>query len=331
MSLRASRHVFVAVSAALASAVTFAGGCSEDDAIVGGECASGYARCGQKCCFAGDGTLADGSNDGAMQDVLLVDGYPGTDGYPGDGHGPDGSTPDGSSSDGANGDGTLADGPETGDGSTDGSLNNPDAACSAPLTTCGGMCVDTTSDSNNCGSCLFVCPPHETCVGSLCGHVTGGVVYIGDDYSVATGGSQAKVLVNAANIAPTFPVNILSYEKYAQFSSINNVNNILPAPTYNITHTNNDPQVVGTLTIKNFGVFLVHDQTGASSGALATLGQGPGPLCSRSSSTTEVSSSFSTGGRAPPMPGQAPARCPASPPGRICWWSPAIRRSRHPR
>src|SRR5258708_37195888 len=33
---------------------------------------------------------------------------------------------------------------------------------------CGGVCVDETSDPNNCGGCGIVCPPGSACVNSMC-------------------------------------------------------------------------------------------------------------------------------------------------------------------
>jgi hypothetical protein len=40
--------------------------------------------------------------------------------------------------------------------------------CGAPLTDCGGQCVDTRSDSNNCGHCGNACPPLINCISGTC-------------------------------------------------------------------------------------------------------------------------------------------------------------------
>jgi cysteine-rich repeat protein len=42
------------------------------------------------------------------------------------------------------------------------------ASCAPPRTTCGDLCVDTTSDSAHCGSCTTVCGNTQSCVGSTC-------------------------------------------------------------------------------------------------------------------------------------------------------------------
>src|SRR5690349_8596401 len=58
----------------------------------------------------------------------------------------------------------------------------PDAAadgttasvCSAPQTSCGGACVDTSSDPTNCGACATRCQDGEVCSKGACALVCGG-------------------------------------------------------------------------------------------------------------------------------------------------------------
>src|SRR5580765_8260534 len=40
--------------------------------------------------------------------------------------------------------------------------------CTAPLQPCSGQCTDTSSDSNNCGSCGIPCGAGRTCQGGEC-------------------------------------------------------------------------------------------------------------------------------------------------------------------
>jgi hypothetical protein len=42
--------------------------------------------------------------------------------------------------------------------------------CTPPLQDCGGMCVDTSDDPNNCGTCGAVCSGGLQCVKGLCAH-----------------------------------------------------------------------------------------------------------------------------------------------------------------
>lgn len=43
------------------------------------------------------------------------------------------------------------------------SCQNGTCVCPVPKTACGGVCVDTSSDPANCGSCGNACAPGQTC------------------------------------------------------------------------------------------------------------------------------------------------------------------------
>ena len=51
---------------------------------------------------------------------------------------------------------------------TDAGVDMAMAMCQQGMTSCGGVCVDTTSDANNCGVCGKVCAMGEQCMGSVC-------------------------------------------------------------------------------------------------------------------------------------------------------------------
>ena len=40
--------------------------------------------------------------------------------------------------------------------------------CATGKTSCGGTCVDTQSDPNNCGACGTVCPANQSCIAGAC-------------------------------------------------------------------------------------------------------------------------------------------------------------------
>ncbi|HEY1551361.1 MAG TPA: hypothetical protein VGG28_26210, partial [Kofleriaceae bacterium] len=71
--------------------------------------------------------------------------------------------------------------------------------CSTPLTDCGGVCVDTTSDADNCGACGLTCATGfcqaSACVGEIAGHV----VAIGHDYQT-TDAAMNRVLGDAVGL-----------------------------------------------------------------------------------------------------------------------------------
>jgi hypothetical protein len=216
---------------------------------------------------ASDGPLADGTaDDGTLPDGALADGPSGDGRVPtDDGAVDDSATPtdDGATDDGATGDAATADANPTDDGAT--SDGAPPFSCDAGLTSCGGPCVDLTSDPENCGGCRNVCAS-QLCVASSCaGTVPGNVVFIGHDYqSTLNGTAQARVLTNAIFLAQPVNVHVLSYEKYADQGAVARVHGILSSSaaagrTLTVTPTSDDADVTG-LTFLDFQVLLVLDQ-----------------------------------------------------------------------
>jgi hypothetical protein len=163
------------------------------------------------------------------------------------------------------------------DASTDdGEAGNP---CTPPLVFCGGLCIDVSADPLNCGACNVVCAS-QLCSGSRCsGAASGGIVYVGHDYTTTLPGTaQARVLSNAVFIPQANPLQVMSYERYASPSAISRVNSILTnvasqiGRTLGIHHTTSDGDIPAQLRLPDFDVLLVHDQPTAPDGALATLG-----------------------------------------------------------
>ena len=273
MSKRARGHVFGAFSGLFAGALVSAGGCGIDDALVGGECAPGYSRCGATCCLATDGPLAD---DGTMGDGPSGDGYRGDgtpDGYLADGE--TGTTGDGYGgdvpTDGPVGDGTTGDGGQgsSRDGNIEGAV---EGGCAPQQTDCSGVCVDTTASNDNCGRCGNMCPPTELCIGGVCEQPVGNVVYIGSDYTTDAPAEQQRVLTNSVNLAAALSVRVLSYEQYALPAATAQVDQrILAGSQYSFTilTTSTLPADFGAQT---YGVLLVHDQASAPAGFLGALG-----------------------------------------------------------
>ena len=244
---------------------------------------------------SGEADLGDaGSGEAGTDDAADGDGG-GTVGPgdpPGDDAAPDGAStqPDAGGQDAA--DGAAADANtndadwiDAADGAApDADDAGPDAGeaaapCTPPLVSCGGTCIDVTADPLNCGGCNIVCAS-QLCSNSQCvGAASGGIVYVGHDYSLTPPGTaQARVLSNAVFIPGSNPLHVMSYERYANPSSISHVDTILHGVanqlgrTLSIRSVTADNEVRDQLALPNYDVLLVHDQSAAPDMALASLG-----------------------------------------------------------
>jgi hypothetical protein len=148
----------------------------------------------------------------------------------------------------------------------------------APLTACNGVCLDTTFDPSNCGSCGNVCFS-GICRNSHCiGENFGAVIYIGHDYTQYSQ-AQARLLLNAVLLPQSLlPLPVISYERYASATAVTNVKAILAtAPVtvgraVTVTSTTNDDDVPIGLNAGMYRVLIVSDQLSATTGTLASLG-----------------------------------------------------------
>ncbi len=162
---------------------------------------------------------------------------------------------------------------------SDGSAAEAANPCAPPLVSCGGACIDVTEDPLNCGACNVVCAS-QLCDNAACvGAASGGIVYIGHDYTTTLPGTaQARVLSNAVFVAESNPLHVMSYERYARAGAISHVDAILNdvarqvGRTLSIVSTMSDNDVPEQLVLPNYDVLLVHDQASAPDGVLAALG-----------------------------------------------------------
>ncbi len=144
---------------------------------------------------------------------------------------------------------------------------------------CNGECVDETSDPYNCGRCGKVCASGY-CSSSECqGTTVGDIVVIGDDYNSAmTVPSAAKILTNAVFLPTSNPIQILSFEEYADPASVLNVQAILKEEAtltgrkFAIKSSNMATDIPTHLTNTSYDVLLVYDQEAAELGTLGPLG-----------------------------------------------------------
>jgi hypothetical protein len=261
----------------------------------------------------------DAPRDGGTRDAITTDGtthdgrHDTSDGATLDAPSLDVAKLDGPRADGTLGDGTAADAPSTDGASTDactppytttsscgacgamcpaGDVCTPvldagaDAGtyacaplCTAPLTDCGGTCVDLTSDPLNCGACDRVCPS-GICIMSMCaGSALGDIVVIGHDYASSNVRvSEGDILANAVFLPPTNPLRVLSFEEYAVATQVANVKSVLKKAALtsgrqiNFTVVDDYTLVPADLAASSFDVLLVYDQGNAAPGTLSTVG-----------------------------------------------------------
>ncbi|HEY1960713.1 MAG TPA: hypothetical protein VGH28_34110 [Polyangiaceae bacterium] len=233
--------------------------CADVNSVVGGACAEGYVEQGNACVLA---PLATGSGDA---------GAPNADAGSGD---TDGGGSDRSRDGGAQ---TGSDASSTTSTST---AIDPSNLCTPPEIVCGGVCVDTSSDPNNCGSCGKVCPSNACVAGKCVGSAPGHVVVIGHDYetSPTVFSSQARVLTNATLLPASNPLRVMSYEEFADAPAVQNAEGLVTAEAKQLGRTVSFASVGASSTVSStldqnaFDVLLVHDQRRAPSGTLATIG-----------------------------------------------------------
>jgi Stigma-specific protein, Stig1 len=151
-----------------------------------------------------DGALVDGALvDGALVDGALLDGGVILDGLFAD-SGPVIDAPDAMSDAPAD---AMVDGP-------------PDAmVCTMPTTLCRGLCVDTSTDPDNCGACDHVCATGVCALGACTGAVRGQVVAIGHDYR-SHHAAMARVLGNSTALGVHGDVGIARLRGTADTAAI---------------------------------------------------------------------------------------------------------------
>jgi len=141
----------------------------------------------------------------------------------------------------------------------------PDApACLAPRLTCGGACVDTTTDADNCGSCGRVCASGVCAAGACTGSLRGHIVAIGHDYR-SFHPAMARVLGDAVSLGAAFNVRVARWAGTAVPASQAGVTQAITAAMLRIGRpwtAATSPVVASPSALVGIDVLLVDAQTG---------------------------------------------------------------------
>lgn len=221
----------------LAAAALALTGCL--DPIVGAACQEGLTACGKECVDLDDDLANCGACGNACDTEFCVEGVcseqddcidpegPGTC----EDAGPPDANPEDPDADPTEPDASMADantidaGPGDPDANVDAApidaAGDPDALVCDPLLECNGMCVDSLTDPDHCGTCGNDCPSGICILGDCLGGTPGHVVIIGHDYRSPREGMNRllgnSVFLNFESFDPE--VRVLSY----RFHSTNQV------------------------------------------------------------------------------------------------------------
>ena len=135
--------------------------------------------------------------------------------------------------------------------------------CAAPLLTCGDVCIDGSSDPNNCGRCGRTCAS-GICEASVCvGDVVGHIVAIGHDYR-GYHAAMARVLGNAIALGASPSLHIGYYAGTANDVSANGTRGAatMALAAMGRTHTDLSIDTITDQTLSPLDVIVVDAQTG---------------------------------------------------------------------
>ncbi|MEJ7733229.1 MAG: hypothetical protein WKG00_29045 [Polyangiaceae bacterium] len=250
-----------AALAAVAGAL-FAVGCA--DALVGGQCAEGFAEREGACVesildqSSGSGSASGGAGGGSSS---------------GTGAGPVHPSPTSASS-------------GAGAGNSGSGASGGGPTCAEGETACGQLCTDTQTDSNNCGACGISCPT-EVCIDGFCqGATAGHNVVLGMGFESVGKGTPASILLgNAVFLAANEPVRVLEYKPFSSTGSPTKVKTLLQNEaksrmrTLKFSNETSWGELGQMLHVSTYDVLFVHNQDLAEPGDLAEIGAGlNGPL-----------------------------------------------------
>lgn len=268
------RDLYIALVLALMVTAT---GC---DSLVGADCIDEYSVCGATCvdttsdpdncggcgiecesglcvdsvCESSAPDAGPGVADASIIDAPLFDAAPTTDA-------PANPDPDAA--------------PLVDAGVTDASTSPDALTCTLPEVPCGTMCIDISSDPDNCGMCGHECSS-GICMANAClGGMTGHVIVIGHDYVDSREGMN-RLAGNSVFLALGASVDVLVYEGDATGGAISGTDAAIDQVGAEVGRTwvrtaAATPADVPAMLDAN-DVFVIYAQEGATDVALTNLG-----------------------------------------------------------
>ena len=189
---------------ALAAAVLGTLSCGFE--LVGGRCESGYVERDGQCVPEVAGGGSGGSGATTTNGAGGSGGSGGLAGAGGGGNGGGGAS--GGGPQGGGGLGAGGGGAEPNGGAGGGLVCDP-------LSDCGGVCIDVSSDPLHCGGCGHPCQTGLCSDGQCQGAFAGHAVVLGLNFSnVAVGSSGAKLLGNSAFLHPDEPLRTVVFNAF---------------------------------------------------------------------------------------------------------------------
>jgi hypothetical protein len=155
------------------------------------------------------------------------------------------------------------------------------ARCDPPLVACGAICVNTSSDEQNCGTCAMICPSGICQAGGCVGKGYGHEIVVGTDYSDTTlmeSSAQVTMLGNAVFQSVAAAVRVLAYDEFAPAPTVARIEGWLSTmaaargKSVTISKAPSWTAVPQQLTVAQYQVFLIYDQALAPDGQMATTG-----------------------------------------------------------
>jgi hypothetical protein len=138
----------------------------------------------------------------------------------------------------------------------------PDAlVCTLPAIACNGVCIDVSTDPDNCGACGHVCASGICSAGVCAGELHGHVIAIGHDYT-SHNAAMARVLGNAAALGKRHDLGVARWRGTATDASVAGVTSALSASLAQLGRPWHTVALPESPSLANIDVLVIDAQRG---------------------------------------------------------------------